>query len=302
MIELHTPGRTRRRVLVAVASALGIGVLLALLTCRTVVEPLELWRSAPALEGYDLTDLDRALAEWVDDDGKVDYASLKSDPSTLERFYAQFARVSPATHPGLFPDRDAHLAYWINAYNIAVLLSVVRNYPIETVKDVKPPLVVFFLPDLAGFFSLRLHVFGGRKLSLRALRDDVLRGGFDDPRIHFALHSASAGSPKLPRRAFRGATLKKALEAETRRFFSEERNLRIDHQQETIFLSQIIEWYEEDFTGYLAAQGSESTTLLEYAARCANPETADELRGAASDYALRFVPFDWSLNDRRRTR
>jgi hypothetical protein len=52
---------------------------------------------------------------------------------------AQIARPGPASRPEHLPDEPARLAYWINAYTAAVLVSVVRLWPIESVLDEGPP-------------------------------------------------------------------------------------------------------------------------------------------------------------------
>ena len=77
-----------------------------------------------------------------------------------------------------------------------------------------------FLPRPAGFFVFRKVVLGGDAMSLYALENEIIRGRFREPRVHFALNCASASCPLLPRQAFRGADLFAQLEREAQRFFS----------------------------------------------------------------------------------
>jgi len=286
----------KRTALVLVALA-GVSGALVLASCKTLVAPLAELAPTPPPVAPDLELYARVLERFVDAEGNVDYARLKVDATDLERFYAQIAAVGPDSHAELFPERHDRLANWINAYNAATLVSVARLYPLESVADLGPPWYVFFLRDTAGFFYFRQQVFGGERYDLYTLENEVIRERFGDARIHFALNCASAGCPRLPREPFTAARLDEQLERETRRFFAEPRNLSIDHEGRTVSLSQILEWYAQDYLDDLAEQGVEAPTLLEYAARFAPDELAAQLRGPAADYELRFVPYDWRLND-----
>lgn len=271
-----------------------------LASCSTLVSPqpqllAEAAGSTPAAFAHD--DLDAVQRRHVDEHGNVDYAAMQRDSDAIERYYARIAAVSPDSHPGLFPT-DAHrLAFWINAYNGTVLMSVTRLYPLASVQDVGVPWYLFFLPDTAGFFYLRQHLIGGERISLYDLENTIIRGRIDDPRIHFALNCASAGCPRLPDRAFRPESLDADLDRETRRFFAEPRNLTVDREQGTVRLSQILEWYASDFVDWLARHGDGETSLLAYAARYAPEDVAAELRGRASGYRIEFTPYDWRLNE-----
>jgi len=102
----------------------------------------------------------------------------------------------------------------------------------------------------------------------------------------------------LPRRAFRPETLGQELDREARLFFAEERNLRVDHEAQVVHLSEIMDWYAEDFTAWLVARHPDRpATLVEYAAFYAPEPLASELRGRAAGYAVEFTPYDWALND-----
>ena len=60
----------------------------------------------------------------IDGGEKVDYAAWKNSPedlATLDRQVDLIARVSPDSHPELFPTSEAQRSYWINTYNTLVL-------------------------------------------------------------------------------------------------------------------------------------------------------------------------------------
>src|SRR5215217_1096645 len=61
-------------------------------------------------------------------DGLVYYRALKSERAKLDR-YAASLNVTPATYDGW--SRDDQAAFWLNAYNVFVLQTVIDQYPIK---------------------------------------------------------------------------------------------------------------------------------------------------------------------------
>jgi hypothetical protein len=87
------------------------------------------------------------------------------------------------------------------------------------------------------------------------------------------------------------------LDREARKFVAEERNVNISHPERAVFLSAIFDWYEDDFlTWYQHHFPDTPATLLRYIALYSSPARAEELTRAAA-YTVRFVPYDWGLND-----
>lgn len=79
------------------------------------------------------------------------------------------------------------------------------------------------------------------------------------------------------------------LERETRAFFAREENFRIDAGQRTVWLSELLNFYPEDFVPQPAA------SLLAYANRYV-------LQPAPLDFKVRFTPYDWTVANSRRQR
>ena len=242
--------------------------------------------------------LERVLQGFVDNQGLVDYAALKENPRDMERYYLLLSTYSPDSHPALFPSEQSKLAYWINAYNAAAMKIVLTLYPISSVRDVKPPLLLFFLPKKSGFFVFQRVTFGGKTTHLYYLENGVIRKRFSDPRVHFALNCAARGCPRLPRRPFTSVHLNEQLDHEARRFLAEDRNLRIDHQKKIIYMSSIFEWYENDFLGWYRGRfPQQEATILDYVSLYLAEEKRDEIRESAASYRVEFIPYDWGLND-----
>ncbi len=243
---------------------------------------------------------DRLLQRFVGHEGRVNYSALKQDSRDLDQYYYLIATFSPDSHPDLFPSESHKLAYWINAYNATAIKTVLTYYPISSVLDVKPPAVFFFLSEKSGFFVFQRLTYGGKTTSLYYLGNGVIRERFQEPRIHFALNCAALGCPRLPRQAFSGEDLERQLDQETRKFLSEARNFRIDHSEKTIYMSSIFKWYEDDFLNWYQKNYSESkASLVNYISLYLTSDKAAELKEHGDQYALRFLPYDWGLNDKK---
>lgn len=243
---------------------------------------------------------ERVLDTFVTGNGLVHYSKLRSDRISLDLFYAMIAAISPDSHPHLFPSKNDRLAYWINAYNSTVLLGVVEQYPLSSVTDVKAPAVLFFFPDQSGFFFFQRFVYGGSETSLYFLENTVIRQRFDDPRFHFALNCASRSCPKLPRLPFYPAMLDSQLDAEARKFINSTENVRYDHSTETLYLSAIFDWYEDDFLDWLREKHHNGQpSLLAYLLLYAE----GELKTSLTEHTvtkIRFLEYDWGLNDAKK--
>jgi hypothetical protein len=224
-----------------------------------------------------VADYDALLKRYVDDEGRVDYAALKShDADAVERLYAAIAATGPDKTPALYPGRDAALAYYLTAYNVLVWKNVLDSLP--KLKQVNEGLYRFFRdPDF---------LVDGKEADLDDLEKKIIRKRFQDGRIHFALNCASAGCPRLPRHAFTAAEVNQQLDTEARRFCNEARNVRYDPARKTVTLSMIFKWYKDDFGG---ADAAVLSFINKYRA-------ADQQLPA--DTRFQYVDYDWRLNDR----
>jgi hypothetical protein len=222
----------------------------------------------------DVPAFDRILKRYVLADGTVKYAALKAGLDPLTGFVQQIQAVSPESHPALFPSRAYKLAYWINTYNALVLWAMAKEYPEK--KD--------RLNSLLGryqFFIRMKFKAGGRDFSLNDIETNEIRKQFQEPRIHFAIVCASRSCPWLSRDAFTGEHLEEQLEARTRLFFNQTRNVRFNSAQRELSLSQIFEWYKQDF-------GDSTEKVLAFIGK---------YRSVEGKWNLRYIEYDWRIND-----
>ena len=255
----------------------GLLALLALVlsACTTVAPP----PAAPVASA------DEALRAWatvltrfVDERGEVDFAALAQDRGDLDRCLRYIAD-RPLDGFGSDAERLAHL---INAYNTLSMFNVIASGIPATHAGL----------NKVGFFILRKLQIGGRTMSLYAFENEVIRPytrAIGEPRVHFALNCSARSCPVLPRQPFSAAGLDAELARESSAFFASAENFRVDHAARTVWLSEILSFYPEDF---VPAHGS---NLIAFANRYAQ-------RTAPLDYAVRFTPYDWTVANSRRAR
>lgn len=224
------------------------------------------------------------LQSFVDEQGFVDYQGLRQDHAALDRFLEQLRSMGPTSTPDLFPGRDDRLAYYINAYNALVFQGVL---------DLDPDAQTVWGFSKTGYgFFVRMKVsLDGQEMSLKKLEDDLVRAGFQDPRIHAALNCASAGCPRLPREPFLPQTLDEQLEASMREFVAAESNCSVDAEAGTVTLSKIFDWFREDFEGFPRPLGQGGGELIDYINRYRDADAQ-----IPSDLKIKFFPYDKRLN------
>jgi uncharacterized protein DUF547 len=213
----------------------------------------------------------RVLQRFVDERGAVDFEALANDRADLDT-YVRFIAATPLES---FPPGDERLAHYIDSYNALSMFNVIESGIPESHAGWRKVV----------FFALRRFDVGGRRLSLYAYENDVIRK-VGDPRIHFALNCSALGCPRLPREPFTAALLQSQLDRETRRFFESPAHLRTDPAGRTAYVSELLDFYRDDF---VSAAGSLAAFVNRYAAQPV-PES----------YDLRFIPFDWTIANSRR--
>lgn len=197
--------------------------------------------------------------------GRVDYDALVAQVD-LDALVRELAERELAG-----ADREEQLAFYLNAYNLLVLYQVrecLRRDPAW-----RGPVA---LADKLRFFVMARHRVAGRDLNLLTLENRVIRRGFREPRIHFALNCASSSCPQLPGSLFVAETLEEDLEQLTGAFINSD-EVRYDAASHTLTVNPIFRWYRRDF----------SPSVPAFIAR---------YRPVPEDARLRYRVYDWRLN------
>jgi len=217
----------------------------------------------------------------------VDYSALKKERAALDAAIDTFAQATHAEEQGW--TREQRLAFWINAYNAFTLRAIVDHYPIRGSWLTLQPRNS--IRQIDGVWTT---------MRWRAAGHQILRRELKEPRIHFAINCASVSCPPLPPEPYRAETLDAQLDAAARRYLASPEGLRIDG--DTLRVSSILRWYGEDFVERYASSAPEGRDRIERGVRgviirFGPPEAAALARKAS--VRIRFLSYDWSLNDVR---
>lgn len=248
--------------------------------------------------GFSHDEFEGLLLRYVDPQGNVAYERWHEnapDRRRLDSYLAAVVRFSPESSPDRFGTRSDELAYWLYSYNAYVIRSVIANWPLASVTDVKAPIEAV---TGLGFFYRQRFVFGGEAYSLYAVEHEKILESFKDPRVHFVLNCASESCPVLRPELPTGTELETLLADSTLDFVNDSRNVRVDHEKKQIVLSTIFKWYKNDFLNDLRRRGlSTDNGVIDYIADIAVDTLEKSLTTAKTDdYAIVFEDYDWSLN------
>jgi hypothetical protein len=195
--------------------------------------------------------------------GKVDYKTLKKDPSSLEELLKIASNAKVTVN-----DVKTYQAFYINAYNLAVIKGIVDKYPTKSPLDIK------------GFFDKTTYTLGGKKITLNDLENKILRKNFPkEARFHFVLVCAGLGCPPIIPSAYKPSTLEDQLQRQTVKALNNPDFIKVKGNK--VQLSQIFEWYKVDFT----QNGSEVDFV--------NKFRKEKIPANAK---ISYYSYDWSLN------
>lgn len=194
--------------------------------------------------------------------GKVNYASINQQ--SMDDLLSQVRKFQ------LTGEKSTDLAFYINAYNILVIHSVLQS------GNIKSPL------DVDGFFDKRTHAVAGKSLTLNQIENEIIRPTYQDARIHFVLVCGALGCPRIQSKAFKPQTLDRQLAESSRIALNDPEFVRVSNDQSKVELSEIFKWYAEDF-------GADINAAVSY---------INQYRSTPipSSYTADFYTYDWTLN------
>ena len=241
-------------------------------SCSTVFDPNSFIdsKSSTSAERWEQASeiWSKILVENVNYDGQIDFQSISKNSTQLALVVSEISRFGPQTAPDYFKDLKTTLAYYINAYN------AVAMYHAST-SGRKPE-------DLVSFFVFSKYTIDGSFKSLYSFENDIIRP-LKEPRIHFALNCMVKSCPRLYRKVFTPENLEKMLHQATEEFLNHPDHVKMDSENKIVYLSKILDWYEEDFL-------EESDSLITYINKYRKSPIP-------ANYQVKFIEYNWQLNN-----
>jgi hypothetical protein len=240
-----------------------------------------------------LNNLQGAFFDYAE--GRVDYEALKNSDN-----YKDYEILSQKLNSfdvfSLKTDAEKK-AFWINIYNILIIHGVIELDIKRSVKEV------------FNFFARIGYIIGGFFFSADDIEHGILRKRrphpgtglqqfslFDkrkalcldrfDPRIHFALVCASSSCP--PIEFYDASKIDRQLDIAAKSFINR-KGIILDVEKNTVYLSQIFQWYADDFD-------KNQSAVLKYILHYADEKMKQYVLGNINNIKVQYLPYDWNLN------
>ncbi len=230
--------------------------------------------------------LANVLSVYVDESGLVDYDALQANRQQLDAYNASIQLLEPATYDTW--SESEQIALLINAYNSLTLKSIIDESPI---KD--------SIKDITGVWRFNRHGILQDEQTLNNIEHDILRVDFSEPRIHAALVCAAISCPYLRQEPFTGKNLDAQLDDQVRIFLSRKEALDIDKENNIVRISQIFDWFGQDWVPGFAPTAGFAGTANEKAVLnfiSGYVDEADKAYLQAGEYSVSYSDYDWALN------
>jgi hypothetical protein len=227
---------------------------------------LGLAAGAATAQGVDHAPFDALLRANVRN-GAVHYPGFQNNPAFK-------GYIEALAKPGQPEDRAGQFVYYINAYNALAIEGILQGLSPST------------LFGRARYFKFKEWPLNGKNITLYDLEHKIIRP-LGEPRIHFAIVCASKSCPLLRAEAYAVERLDNQLDDQARQFINDPFRNRFDGNAKTAQLSEIFNWFDEDFKG----AGSTQRFIARYAT---DPAVAKGL--AADQFKVDWIDYDWNLN------
>ncbi|SFE28792.1 DUF547 domain-containing protein [Nitrosomonas sp. Nm166] len=233
---------------------------------------------------------------------RVNYFGFASNHGQLHKYLSQLSAVKEKDFSSL--DKSEQLAFLINTYNAFTVEMILRSYSSIATLRAYAPVNIHWKSRLISMLrnqrELKFIPLFGKFLSLDDIEEGMIRrpGSYDEPRIHFALNRASIGCPALLNRAYSGIELEHQLEAATRAFLSDRSRNRFNEEAERLEVSEIFDWYSEDFERNWQGWTGLAQFFAHYRDSLADTPHARELL-TAGNLEIQFLEFNWMLNEKQ---
>lgn len=225
------------------------------------------------------------LDKYVEN-GRVNYTELKRNSSILDSLVTS---LEGSDLNGL--NEKQKIAFYINAYNLITIKSIVDAYPVNSIKNIN------------GAWDKKKWNVADNKLTLNDIEHEILRKEFSEPKIHFAIVCASIGCPPLLSKPFLADSLEKQLEMVSNNFVSDENYNILDIEFKSAKLSSIFDWFGEDFVDQYYDSSNfnhlskKENASLNFIISQFPPDEQEKLKQL--EFKINYLDYDWSLNDQK---
>lgn len=227
--------------------------------------------TASTAQGVDHSLYAGLLKKYVKD-GVVNYQGFKNEESGLDKYLKVLEEVDSKTL-----SRNEQFAFYVNAYNAWTIKLILSAYP--GVKSIK---------DLGSLFKSpwkkKICRIDGGVVTLDDIEHSILRPGFKDPRVHFAINCAAKSCPPLRSEPYRGGELDQQLDEMTRVFINDLKSNRLEDH--TLYVSSIFKWFAEDF----------NKDIVGFFLKYAKEDLKEQLEAHKEKIRVKYLDYDWSLN------
>ncbi|MFC1814726.1 DUF547 domain-containing protein [Thermodesulfobacteriota bacterium] len=204
--------------------------------------------------------------------GGVDYKGLKNEETRLDKYL----KILEETDTKKL-SRNEQFAFYINAYNAWTIKLILSGYPgIKSIKDLGS---IFKSP-----WKKQIARIDGDIITLDHIEHDILRPGFKDPRVHFAINCAAKSCPPLRSEPYRADIIDQQLDEMARAFINDFRRNRLEGR--TLYVSSIFKWFSEDF----------NKDVVGFFLKYVREDLKKQLEDSKSKLTVKYLDYDWSLN------
>lgn len=237
-------------------------------------------------EPFNYQDYALILGTYVSDRGLVNYSELKANRQLLDRFNQSVAKVEARTYESW--SKSEKLAFLMNAYNSLTLQSIIDQDPLK--KSIR---------DIPGVWKSRKFQIAGSSKTLDNIEHDTIRKDFNEPRIHAALVCAAMSCPPLRNEPYLAEKLDQQLDDQVNDFIANNQGLKIDRQNNKVYLSSIFKWYGKDWIDSYGIENKFSGSkkekaVLNFLSNYLSLEQRQYLE--KGQYKVSYLNYDWSLN------
>ncbi|MBD3321270.1 MAG: DUF547 domain-containing protein [Chitinivibrionales bacterium] len=233
--------------------------------------------------------------------GMVDYEWLKENPSQLNAFVHDIASLDKNRYESW--SGNDKIAFYINVFNALCIKIIVDNYPIEggLFKSLIYPKKSIM--QISGAFNKIEFTVIGEAVTLEFIRDSILIGQFNEPRVHCTLSYGARGGPSLPGRPYEGEDLDVMFRFAAKEIVNDSSMFLVDRNKKKVYISELFLWHEDDFvpdfstdTLFAHLEPAQGAVMNFFHSITIDP---NKQFLKENTFKIEYIDFDWRLNDKK---